>query len=64
MDSVVFVVRWEKTPRDAARNAARILADIHAPLAGIILTRANTKRFQYYSYGYQSYYSYNKYYTS
>ena len=64
VDATVFVVRWEKTPRDAARNAARILADIHAPLAGIILTRANTKRFQYYSYGYQSYSSYNKYYTS
>jgi len=64
VDATVFVIRWEKTPRDAARNAARILADIHAPLAGIILTRANTKRFQYYSYGYQSYYSYNKYYTS
>jgi len=63
VDATVFVVRWEKTPRDAARNAARILADIHAPLAGVILTRANTKRFQYYSYGYQSYYSYNKYYT-
>jgi len=63
VDATVFVVRWEKTPRDAARNAARILADIHAPLAGVILTRANTKRFQYYSYGYQSYYSYNKYYA-
>src|SRR5215471_8922034 len=53
VDATVFVVRWEKTPRDAARNAARILGDIHAPLAGLILTRANTKRFQYYSYGYQ-----------
>jgi capsular exopolysaccharide synthesis family protein len=63
-DAVVFVVRWEKTPRDAARAAARILGDIRAPVAGIAITRANTARFHYYSYGYQSYTSYNKYYTS
>ena len=63
VDAALFVVRWEKTPRDAAKNATRILADSHAPVTGIVLTRANAKRFRYYSYGYQSYYSYNKYYS-
>jgi len=63
VDAALFVVRWEKTPRDAAKNATRILSDSHAPVTGIVLTRANAKRFRYYSYGYQSYYSYNKYYS-
>ena len=62
VDTVLFVVRWEKTPRDAAVNALRALADVHAPVAGVALARADYKRFRYYSYGYQSYYKYNKYY--
>lgn len=62
-DTVLFVIRWEKTPREAVSNALKSLSDIHAPLAGISLTRADMARFQYYSYGYQDYYSYNKYYA-
>lgn len=62
-DAVVLVVRWEKTPRDAVANAARMLADIKAPVAGVVLARADAGRYRYYSYGYQSYYSYNKYYN-
>lgn len=63
VDAVLLVVRWEKTPRDAATSAARVLADVNAPVVGVALTRADTKRFQHYSYGYQNYYSYNKYYS-
>jgi exopolysaccharide transport family protein len=62
-DAVLFVVRWEKTPREAVVNALRALSDVKAPLAGIALARADMKRFQYYSYGYHDYYYYNKYYT-
>ncbi len=62
-DAVVFVVRWEKTPREAVVNAARALSDINAPVAGVALARANFDRFHYYSYGYQDYYGYNKYYA-
>lgn len=62
-DAVVFVVRWEKTPRDAVANAARALADVNAPVAGVVLTRADAERYRYYSYGYQSYHSYSKYYN-
>jgi succinoglycan biosynthesis transport protein ExoP len=61
-DSILFVTRWEKTPREAARTAVRALEDIRAPIAGIALARADATRFQYYNYGYQSYYSYAKYY--
>ena len=64
-DAVLFVVRWEKTPRDAAADAVKSLRDVHAPIAGVALTRADTKRFHYYSFGYGSYYyAYAKYYES
>ncbi len=62
-DAILFVVRWEKTPREAVVNALRSLADVHAPVSGIALTRADSERFRYYSYGYQNYYNYNKYYS-
>jgi exopolysaccharide transport family protein len=62
-DTILFVVRWEKTPRDAANTAIRSLMDVRASIAGIALTRADNERFRYYSYGYQSYYSYSKYYN-
>ena len=63
-DAVLFVVRWEKTPRDAVIEAARSLADIHASVACVALTRADAERYRYYSYGYQSYYAYDKYYSN
>lgn len=62
-DTVLFVARWEKTPREGISNALRALTDVHAPIAGIALARADMARFQYYSYGYQDYYYYNKYYV-
>lgn len=62
-DTVLFVTRWEKTPRDAVVNAVRSLADVDATIAGVALARADTARFQQYNYGYQNYYSYNKYYS-
>jgi exopolysaccharide transport family protein len=63
VDAVLFVVRWEKTPRDAAITAMRSLMDVRAPVVGVALTRADHERFRYYSYGYQNYYSYSKYYS-
>jgi len=63
VDSVLFVTRWEKTPREGVANALRSLTDAHAPIAGIVLARADMSRFQYYSYGYQDYQYYNKYYA-
>src|SRR5476649_1307818 len=62
-DAVVFVVRWEKTPRDAVVQAARHLMDVNAPIAGVVLSRADIERYKYYSYGYQDYHNYNKYYS-
>jgi capsular exopolysaccharide synthesis family protein len=62
-DAVVFIVRWEQTPRNAAFDAIKALREVRAPIAGVVLTRADTKRFHYYSFGYGSYYyAYSKYY--
>ncbi len=66
-DAVVFVVRWEQTPRNAALDAVKALRSVHAPLAGVVLSFADTKRFHYYSFGYAGYaYSsaYSKYYAT
>ena len=62
VDTVLFVTRWETTPREAARNAIRAFEDVKATIAGVALTRADATRFHFYNYGYQNYYSYRKYY--
>jgi Mrp family chromosome partitioning ATPase len=62
-DSLLFVIRWEKTPREAARNAIRELEAMKTPIAGVALARTDSKRFQYYNHGYQNYDKYNKYYS-
>jgi succinoglycan biosynthesis transport protein ExoP len=62
-DAVVFVVRWEKTAREAVLGGARALADAGAPVAGVVLARADRTRHQYYSYGNGNYSKYNAYYT-
>jgi succinoglycan biosynthesis transport protein ExoP len=62
-DSVVFVVRWERTAREAVVSGARALADASAPVAGVVLARADRTRHHYYSYGHGSYNKYNAYYS-
>jgi capsular exopolysaccharide synthesis family protein len=62
-DAVLFVVRWEKTPREAAKAAIRNLADVGVSVAGVVMTRTDVTRFHYYSYGYQGYYNYASYYN-
>ena len=64
-DAVLFVVRWEKTPRNASYDAVKMLREQRAPLAGVVLSRADQKRFHYYSFGYGDYhYAYAKYYQA
>lgn len=62
-DAFLFVVRWEKTPRDAAIGAIRSLIDVKAQIVGVALSRANADRFQTYNYGNYGYKGYNQYYT-
>ncbi|MDE2111708.1 MAG: polysaccharide biosynthesis tyrosine autokinase [Alphaproteobacteria bacterium] len=51
-DGVYFVVRWEKTPRDAVALAVKSLRAFGAKLLGAVLVRADAKQYQYYAYGY------------
>jgi succinoglycan biosynthesis transport protein ExoP len=62
-DTALFAIRWEKTPREAAASAIRGLIDAHVSVSGIAMTRADSERFRYYSYGYQDYANYTKYYS-
>jgi exopolysaccharide transport family protein len=60
-DAVLFVVRWEKTPREAVLSSLRALTDVRARISGIAMTRADNERFRHYSYGYQDYKEYSRY---
>lgn len=64
IDTIAFVVRWKKTPKEAVVAAAHSLADVKARVAGIVMTRADLRRTRYYGHGYQSYRTYEKYYTN
>jgi len=64
-DGVLYVVRWEATPRDAIGNGLQSLADAGANLLGTALTQVDFDRYTRYSYGdagshyrrYQGYYT-------
>ncbi len=51
VDAVAFIVRWERTPRDAVKAAVKDLRLLDAPLAGVVLTRVHPRRHALYSYG-------------
>jgi capsular exopolysaccharide synthesis family protein len=61
-DTMLLIVQWEKTPRNAAMAAVRSLFDLHAPIAGIVVTRADPRHYYAYTYGLKNYSSYVQYY--
>lgn len=65
VDQVLFLVRWNSTPRDAVRNSIRLLQDAKAPLAGVALVQVDRRRHASYGYGdYGQYYGrYREYYA-
>jgi exopolysaccharide transport family protein len=64
-DYIVFLVKWEQTPRDLAANCLRQLRDLRKSV-GIVLAQVNVRRHSKYGYGdYGYYYSrYRSYYDS
>lgn len=64
-DYVVFLVRWERTGRELAVNALKLL-DFHKNV-GIVLSQVNVRRHAKYGYGdygyYYSHYKYGHYYV-
>ncbi|MBC7077765.1 MAG: CpsD/CapB family tyrosine-protein kinase, partial [Synergistales bacterium] len=66
VDEVVFVIRWNATPRDAALAAIKELRQYDATIAGAVLTVVDTAKQAKYGYGDGGYYyaSYSKYYAN
>ena len=63
-DSVVFAVRWGKTSRNTLIDGLKHLEGNAAPVAGVVMTRADMEKLSSYQYGttyygkaYKSYYS-------
>lgn len=44
VDAVVYLVRWDKTPRDAVEEGLKEMRLVGAPLAGVALTMINEQR--------------------
>lgn len=65
-DKVIYVVKWDATPREAVVSGIKLLRDANADIAGTVLTQADLRRHAIYGYGYTSYgygSSYAKYYS-
>lgn len=56
VDTVVFAVRWEKTPQQVVLGALKSLRGTNATIAGTVLSRVNVKRHMRYGYGDRGYY--------
>jgi polysaccharide biosynthesis transport protein len=49
-DFTVFLVRWSRTPTDAAHRSMRLLVDSGARLAGVTLSMVSKRELSYYHY--------------
>lgn len=63
VDKVVYVVHWDKTPREAVMSGVKMLREGGADIAGTILNHTDLRRHAIYGYGYgYGTYSYGSYY--
>ena len=58
-DYIIFLIRWEQTPREVAVNALKMLRDLRKNV-GVVLAQVNVRRHSMYGYGDHAYY-YSKY---
>ncbi|MBX3489221.1 MAG: polysaccharide biosynthesis tyrosine autokinase [Parvibaculum sp.] len=56
VDTTLFMVRWNETPKAAARNALREFINFGLPLAGVVLAQVDMSQQRKYGYGDGSYY--------
>jgi len=59
-DKVVYVVRWNETPKGLVRAGLKVALEAGIDLAGVVMTQVNTKKHAYYGYHDYGYY-YGKY---
>ena len=66
VDSVLYVIRWEKTTLDTAGDAVKEMRSCGADIVGAVITQVDIERHAQYGYGgIDAYYSkYNKYYVN
>ena len=57
VDSIVYVVEWNKTARDAAQRAMRMFEGNRAKVAGVVLNKVDSLRIKTYTY-YSEYFGY------
>jgi polysaccharide biosynthesis transport protein len=50
-DKVIYCIKWNDTPREAAIAGLRQVIDAHLPLAGTVLTHVDVKKHAQYGYG-------------
>jgi capsular exopolysaccharide synthesis family protein len=55
-DSVLFAIRWGRTPREAVEAGVRALRDAGVRLTGAVLTQVDLRRHAQYGYGDSGYY--------
>ena len=56
-DQVVYLVKWNSTPREAVRNGVKILTEAGARMTGVVMSQIDTRRHARYYYGdYGQYY--------
>ncbi len=60
-DKMVYVIKWDATPREAVAGGIKLLREAHADIAGVVLNQADMRRHAIYGYGYTSYGYGNKY---
>ena len=58
-DYIIFLIRWEQTPRELAVNALKMLRDLRKNV-GVVLAQVNVSRHSKYGYGDHAYH-YSKY---
>ncbi len=63
-DHLIYLIRWNATPRDAVRNGIKLLREAGVPLHGTVLSQVNQRKHARYAYGdYGHYYGrYRSYY--
>jgi polysaccharide biosynthesis transport protein len=49
-DQIVMALAWDKTPRDAAVDAANMLGPVRDRILGTVLTRVDLHRLRHYDY--------------
>lgn len=56
VDRIVLAVRWGQTPVPVLRNVMNLMARLHVPIAGTVLTQVDMQRYANYGYGEYGYY--------